>query len=88
MTVALNDLPPRKQCRTARIGFVVGGLDLYWPQLPGLLRRPHREDGDPGEWVDAWSATGVGHHWSLSVGHRAGDYRAAADLLGIPFRSV
>ncbi|WP_053207605.1 L-fucose/L-arabinose isomerase family protein [Jiangella muralis] len=44
--------------------------------------------GDPGEWVDAWSATGVGHHWSLSVGHRAADYRAAADLLGIPFRSV
>ncbi len=45
-------------------------------------------DRDPGEWVDAWSATGVGHHWSLSVGHRAQDYRAAADLLGIPFRFV
>jgi L-arabinose isomerase len=43
---------------------------------------------DPGEWVDAWSATGVGHHWSLSVGHRAATYAAAADLLGIPFRSV
>lgn len=43
---------------------------------------------DPGEWVDAWSATGVGHHWSLSVGHRAADYAAAADLLSIPFRQV
>ncbi|ROO86337.1 L-arabinose isomerase [Actinocorallia herbida] len=43
---------------------------------------------DPGEWVDAWSATGVGHHWSLSIGHRAADYRAAADLLGIPYREV
>lgn len=43
---------------------------------------------DPGEWVDEWSATGVGHHWSLSVGRRMGDYRAAADLLGLPFRSV
>ncbi|MEN5073354.1 L-fucose/L-arabinose isomerase family protein [Isoptericola cucumis] len=43
---------------------------------------------DPGEWVDAWSATGVGHHWSLAVGHRAGDLRAAADLLGVPFRTV
>jgi L-arabinose isomerase len=43
---------------------------------------------DPGEWVDEWSATGVGHHWSLSVGARAGDYRAAASLLGIPFREV
>nr|WP_282600228.1 L-fucose/L-arabinose isomerase family protein [Patulibacter sp. SYSU D01012] len=43
---------------------------------------------DPGEWVDEWSATGIGHHWSLSLGHRAADYRAAADLLGIPFRVV
>ncbi|GAB2830899.1 L-fucose/L-arabinose isomerase family protein [Actinocorallia aurea] len=43
---------------------------------------------DPGEWVDAWSATGVGHHWSLSVGHHAADYRAAADLLAIPYREV
>ncbi|MBD8079862.1 L-fucose/L-arabinose isomerase family protein [Cellulosimicrobium arenosum] len=43
---------------------------------------------DPGEWVDEWSATGVGHHWSLSIGHRAGDYRAAASLLGIDYRQV
>ncbi|GAA3558533.1 L-fucose/L-arabinose isomerase family protein [Microlunatus spumicola] len=43
---------------------------------------------DPGEWVDAWSATGTGHHWSLSVGARAADYRAAASLLGIDFREV
>ena len=43
---------------------------------------------DPGEWVDEWSATGTGHHWSLSVGNHAGDYRAAASLLGIDFRQV
>lgn len=43
---------------------------------------------DPGEWVDDWSATGVGHHWSLSVGSRVGDYRAAASILGIDFRVV
>lgn len=43
---------------------------------------------DPGEWVDEWSATGVGHHWSLSLGALAQDYRAAADLLGIDFRQV
>ncbi len=43
---------------------------------------------DPGEWVDEWSATGIGHHWSLSLGHRAGDYKAAASLLGIDFRQV
>ena len=43
---------------------------------------------DPGEWVDEWSATGVGHHWSLSLDHRAADYQAAASLLGIEFRQV
>jgi L-arabinose isomerase len=43
---------------------------------------------DPGEWVDEWSATGIGHHWSLSLGHRAEDYKAAASLLGIDFRKV
>lgn len=43
---------------------------------------------DPGEWVDRWSSTGVGHHWSLSLGHRARDYQAAAELLGLDFRQV
>ncbi|WSQ13920.1 L-fucose/L-arabinose isomerase family protein [Streptomyces sp. NBC_01231] len=43
---------------------------------------------DPGEWVDAWSATGVGHHWSLAVGHHTADFRAAASLLGIDHREV
>ena len=43
--------------------------------------------GDPG-WVDAWSATGIGHHWALGVGHRAADIGAAASLLGIEHRHV
>ena len=43
---------------------------------------------DPGEWTDAWSASGVGHHWALAVGHRVADFRAAADLLEIPFVEV
>ena len=44
--------------------------------------------GDPGEWVDEWSQTGIGHHWALCTGHRAADIRAAASLLGIPHRHV
>ena len=43
---------------------------------------------DPGEWVDEWSASGIGHHWALSVGHRAKDLAAAANLLGVQFRQV
>ncbi|WP_165068748.1 L-fucose/L-arabinose isomerase family protein [Marisediminicola senii] len=42
----------------------------------------------PGEWVDVWSTTGTGHHWALSIGHRAADIRAAASLLGIDYREV
>lgn len=45
-------------------------------------------DRDPGQWVDDWSSSGVGHHWSLSLGSRAKEYAAAASLLGIPFREV
>lgn len=43
---------------------------------------------DPGEWVDSWSASGIDHHWALSVGHRGADLKAAASLLGVPFRNV
>lgn len=43
---------------------------------------------DPGEWVDEWSQSGIGHHWTLSMGHQAGTYKAAASLMGIEFRQV
>jgi L-arabinose isomerase len=43
---------------------------------------------DPGRWTEQWCSSGVGHHWALSVGHRLDDYRAAADLLRIPFIGV
>jgi len=38
---------------------------------------------DPGEWTDAWAASGVGHHWALGTGHRMGELRAVGDLLGL-----
>jgi L-arabinose isomerase len=37
---------------------------------------------DPGEWCDAWSGTGISHHWALGTGHLLGELRALADLLG------
>lgn len=43
---------------------------------------------DPGRWVDDWSATGVGHHWALCIGHQADTVAAAASLLGIEHRHV
>ncbi len=43
---------------------------------------------DPGEWADAWSASGVGHHWALGTGHRVAELRAVAELLDLEFREV
>ncbi len=43
---------------------------------------------DPGRWVDDWSATGIGHHWALCLGHQADTVAAAASLLGIEHRHV
>lgn len=43
---------------------------------------------DPGEWTDAWSATGVSHHWALGTGHRTAELRAVADLMGLEFVAV
>jgi L-arabinose isomerase len=43
---------------------------------------------DPGEWTDAWSASGVAHHWALGTGHRVGELTAVADLLGLELTVV
>lgn len=43
---------------------------------------------DPGEWVDAWSASGVDHHWSLAVGHISDEVHAVAQVMGMPFAKV
>jgi L-arabinose isomerase len=43
---------------------------------------------DPGEWTDAWSATGVSHHWALGVGDLRPELRATADLLGVDLVDV
>ncbi|HEX4660685.1 MAG TPA: L-fucose/L-arabinose isomerase family protein [Streptosporangiaceae bacterium] len=43
---------------------------------------------DPGEWADAWSATGISHHWALGTGHLIPELRAAAELLGVDLVAV
>jgi L-arabinose isomerase len=43
---------------------------------------------DPGEWIDAWSATGISHHWALGTGHLLPELRATADLLGVELVEV
>ncbi|MEU3463445.1 L-fucose/L-arabinose isomerase family protein [Streptomyces sp. NPDC006733] len=43
---------------------------------------------DPGEWTDAWSASGVAHHWALATGHIVPELRAVADLTGLDLVEV
>jgi L-arabinose isomerase len=38
---------------------------------------------NPGQWCDAWSATGVPHHWALGIGHRVAELKSVAELLDI-----
>ena len=65
-------------------GCVVGGPVLA---IGNTTSRVHF-GCDPGEWIDAWSATGCGHHWALCTGHQTAAIRAAAELLGITHVSV
>lgn len=43
---------------------------------------------DPGEWTDAWSASGVGHHWALAPGQLLPELRALASLTGVELTEV
>jgi L-arabinose isomerase len=43
---------------------------------------------DPGEWTDAWSASGVAHHWALGTGSRTAELKAVAELLGVELVEV
>ncbi|MFI2287755.1 arabinose isomerase [Streptomyces niveus] len=43
---------------------------------------------DPGEWTDAWSASGVGHHWALAPGDIIPELRALAGLSGLELVEV
>jgi L-arabinose isomerase len=42
----------------------------------------------PGEWTDAWSVSGIGHHWALGIGHRRAELQAVADLCGLDLVAV
>ncbi|MFE3826181.1 arabinose isomerase [Streptomyces sp. NPDC059092] len=63
-----------------------------------VVEGPHLEIGnttsrvdfgcDPGEWTDAWSASGVGHHWALATGRLLPELRALSGLSGLELVEV
>jgi L-arabinose isomerase len=72
------------QLRDGRYRFVAAQGEVVPGPLLQIGNTTSRVDFgcDPGEWTDAWSATGISHHWALGTGHLLPDLRAVCDLLG------
>ncbi|MGI8417059.1 MAG: arabinose isomerase [Nakamurella sp.] len=68
----------------ASIGTVVAGPVL---QIGNTTSRVDF-GGDPGEWTDAWSASGISHHWALGAGDLLPELRSTAELLGVELLEV
>lgn len=78
------------QQRDGRFTFVAAEGEVVPGPLLQIGNTTSRVDFgcDPGEWTDAWSATGISHHWALGTGHLVPELRATADLLGIELVEV
>lgn len=97
---AANDRPGNVACTrpsdASHCGAVPAGLsvvpnpfDLAGPLLR-IGNTTSRVDFGchPGEWADAWSATGISHHWALGTGNLVPELRAVAGLLGTGLTEV
>jgi L-arabinose isomerase len=78
------------QQRDGRFAFVAAEGEVVPGPLLQIGNTTSRVDFgcDPGEWTDAWSATGISHHWALGMGHLLPELRATADLLGVELVEV
>lgn len=78
------------QQRDGTYGFVVSEGTVVPGPLLQIGNTTSRVDFgcDPGEWADAWSASGISHHWALGTGHLTGDIRALGNLLDVPVVEV
>ena len=78
------------QAHDGQYGFVASAGEVVGGPLLQIGNTTSRVDFgvDPGEWIDSWSGTGIGHHWALATGHLIGELRATAELLGLGFVEV
>jgi L-arabinose isomerase len=79
-----------RQGRDGRFAFVASEGEVVDGPLLRIGNTTSRVDFGcgPGEWTDAWSETGISHHWALGTGHRIADLRALADLLEVELIDV
>jgi L-arabinose isomerase len=78
------------QQRDGRFRFVAAEGTVVAGALLAIGNTTSRVDFgcDPGEWTDAWCATGVSHHWALGTGHLIPQLRAVAELMDIELVEV
>jgi L-arabinose isomerase len=78
------------QRRDGSFGFIASQGQIVPGPLLQIGNTTSRVDFgcDPGEWTDAWSATGMSHHWALATGHLIPELRACAELLGVDLVEV
>jgi len=78
------------QLRDGSFRFVASAGEVVPGPLLAIGNTTSRVDFgcDPGEWTDAWSATGISHHWALGIGDLRPELRATAELLGIELVEV
>jgi L-arabinose isomerase len=78
------------QVRDGSFRFVASAGEVVPGPLLAIGNTTSRVDFgcDPGEWTDAWSATGISHHWALGIGDLRPELRATAELLGIDLVDV
>jgi L-arabinose isomerase len=73
------------QERDGRFRFITSQGEVVGGPLLAIGNTTSRVDFGchPGEWVDAWSVSGVGHHWALGTGSQSAQLKAVADLIGL-----
>jgi L-arabinose isomerase len=78
------------QLRDGRFRFVAAEGTVVAGPLLAIGNTTSRVDFgcDPGEWTDAWCATGVSHHWALGTGHLIPQLRCVAELMDIELVEV
>jgi L-arabinose isomerase len=78
------------QLRDGRFEFVASRGEVVDGPMLRIGNTTSRVDFgcDPGDWTDAWSATGISHHWALGIGDLLPELRATAELLGIELVEV